>query len=127
MTHRTIQSCRSRDEAIVQCLRIFARQGRKIRMQRKSVEQESSLENSVMRLTDSAIQKIMEFAEDVFIGIENADFGTKRRILEMLDTRVVVDSGRYEMESIAGRWDGEIRKIKRNLQEGIADTYPHKY
>ena len=78
-------------------------------------------EASVMRLTDSAIQEIMEFAEDVFIGIENADFETKRGILEMLDISVVVNSGRYKMESIAGKWDGDIRKIKRNSKVGIAN------
>lgn len=63
----------------------------------------------------------MEFAEDVFIGIENADFETKRGILEMLDISVVVNSGRYKMESIAGKWDGDIRKIKRNSKVGIAN------
>jgi len=76
---------------------------------------------SVMRLTDSAIQGVLQFAEDVFTGIENASFETKRRNLEMLDVQVVVDSGRYVMESIAGKWDSEIRKIKRKSNVGIAN------
>lgn len=45
MTIRTNQSNQTRDIAIVQCLRIFARRGKKVRMQRKSFEQEPSLEN----------------------------------------------------------------------------------
>jgi len=78
-------------------------------------------EVSVVRLTDSAIQEVMEFAEDVFTGIENADFETKRRILEMLDMSVVANSGRYKMESIAGKGYAEIRKIRRNSKVGTAN------
>jgi len=78
-------------------------------------------EVSVIRLTDSAIREFMKFAEDVFTGIENADFETKRRVLEMLDISVVVNSGRYKMEGIAGKWNGEIRKIKRNSKVGTAN------
>ena len=76
---------------------------------------------SERHLTDSAIQGILQFAEDVFTGKENASFETKRRNLEMLDVRIVVDSGRYVMESIAGKWDGEIRKLKRNSKVGNVD------
>jgi len=42
---RTTHSSRSCDDAIVQCLRIFARKGRKIRMQEMSLEKERSSEN----------------------------------------------------------------------------------
>ena len=45
MTLRTTQSSQSRDDAIVQCLRIFARQGRKIRMQKMSLEKEFTSES----------------------------------------------------------------------------------
>jgi hypothetical protein len=75
-------------------------------------------EVSVTRLTDSAIQEILVFAKDVFVGIENADFNTKRRNLEMLDVKIVVDSGQYRIESITGKWEGEIQKIKRNSKVG---------
>ena len=34
-------------------------------------------ELSEKRLTDSTIQELVEFAQDVFAGIENADFETK--------------------------------------------------
>ena len=78
-------------------------------------------EVNVTRLTDAAIQEILEFAEDVFAGIENADFNTKRRNLEMLDVKVVVDSGKYRIESIAGKWEGEVRKIKRNSKVGTVN------
>ena len=44
MTIRTNQSKRTRDEAIVECLRIFAREGRRIRMQQMSLEKELSSE-----------------------------------------------------------------------------------
>ena len=40
MTVQTNQSKRTRDEAIVECLRIFAREGRRIRMQQMSLEKE---------------------------------------------------------------------------------------
>jgi len=45
LTLRTTQSSRSRDDAIVQCLRLFAREGRKIRMQKMSLEKELSSES----------------------------------------------------------------------------------
>jgi hypothetical protein len=43
------------------------------------------------RLTDDAIGDIMEFTRDVRTGLDEADFDTKQRILELLDVRVNVD------------------------------------
>jgi hypothetical protein len=45
LTIRTNQSRRTRDEAIVECLRIFAREGRRIRMQQMSLEKELTSES----------------------------------------------------------------------------------
>jgi site-specific DNA recombinase len=76
---------------------------------------------SETRLTDLAIQEIMDFAKDVFVGIENADFETKRRNLEMLNVRILVSEGRFRIDSIAGQWEGEIRKIKPKRKEESVD------
>jgi len=70
-------------------------------------------ELSVTRLTDNAIQELVEFAQDVFVGIENADFLTKRRNLEMLKVRVEVDNGKFRIDSLAGQIFGEIRKLPK--------------
>jgi site-specific DNA recombinase len=78
-------------------------------------------EVSVMRLTDSAIQKVMEFAEDAFMGIENANFESKRHTLEVLNVSIVVNGSKYKMESLAGEWKGEIRKTTCNSGEEITD------
>jgi len=68
-------------------------------------------ELSVTRLTDSAIQELIEFAEDVFVGIQNADFQTKRRNLEMLKVRVQAEKGKFKIDCLAGEITGEIRKL----------------
>ena len=62
-----------------------------------------------MRLTDAAIYKALEFAEDIRIGFENADFVTKRRNLETLQVEVTVKDGWYRVKRLAGEWDGGIR------------------
>ncbi|HNQ95639.1 MAG TPA: hypothetical protein PKH47_13265, partial [Anaerolineales bacterium] len=68
---------------------------------------------NVTQLTDDAIQGLIEFAQDVFIGIEDADFQTKRRNLEMLKVRVEVDNGIFRIDSLAGQISGEIRKLPK--------------
>jgi len=70
-------------------------------------------ELSVTLLTNDAIQEMVEFAQDVFVGIENADFQTKRRNLEMLKVQVVVDNGKFTIYSLAGKISGEIRKLPK--------------
>jgi len=49
------------------------------------------VEICVTRLSHRAIQELIEFAKDVSAGIENADFETKRRNLELLKVRVDID------------------------------------
>lgn len=68
-------------------------------------------ELSVTRLTDNAIQELVEFAQDVFAGIENADFQTKRRNIELLNVQVEVDQSHFTINSMAGKISGEIRKM----------------
>jgi site-specific DNA recombinase len=83
-------------------------------LKRREILQE---ELSEAKLTNSVIQELVEFAQDVFVGIENADFQTKRRNLEMLKVRVEVDTGKFRIDSLAGQIFGEIRKLpkaKRN-------------
>lgn len=75
-------------------------------------------ELNVTHLTDSAIEELVEFAQDVFVGIENADFQTKRRNLEMLKVRVEVDNGRFRIDSLAGQIFGEIRELPKSPRGG---------
>jgi site-specific DNA recombinase len=70
-------------------------------------------ELNVTHLTDSAIEELVDFAQDVFVGLENADFQTKRRNLEMLKVHVEIDKGRFTLESLAGEISGEIRKLPK--------------
>jgi site-specific DNA recombinase len=73
---------------------------------------------SVTQLTDDAIQGLVEFAQDVFVGIENSDFQVKRRNLEMLKVQVVVDNGTFTINSLAGKIKGEIRKLPKAPRGG---------
>ena len=41
--------------------------------------------------TDEDIATIEEFAEQVGTGLENADFETKRQVIELLDVQVVLN------------------------------------
>ncbi|MBL8110754.1 MAG: recombinase family protein [Anaerolineales bacterium] len=75
-------------------------------------------ELSVTQLTDGAIQGVIEFAQDVFVGKENADFYVKRRNLEILKVQVVVDKGRFTIYSAAGEISGEIRKLPKATRWG---------
>lgn len=60
------------------------------------------------RLTEETIQEAIQFAEDVRVGIENADYETKRRNLELLRVKVIVDGGKFIVNSLIGEWEGEI-------------------
>lgn len=75
-------------------------------------------ELSVTQLTDGAIQGVIEFAQDVFVGKENADVHVKRRNLEILKVQVVVDKGRFTIYSAAGEISGEIRKLPKATRWG---------
>ena len=65
-------------------------------------------ELDVTLLTNDAIQEMVEFVQDVFFGIENAGFQTKRRNLEMLKVQVIVDNGKFTIYSLAGKISGAI-------------------
>jgi site-specific DNA recombinase len=52
------------------------------------------------RLTDDAIQDIIEFARDVRTGIDEADFETKQRIFELLDVKVKVDDDKAQVSCV---------------------------
>jgi site-specific DNA recombinase len=81
-------------------------------------QQALQAELSVTQLTDDAIQGLIEFAQDVFVGKENADFQTKRRNLEMLNVQVEIDNGTFKVDSLAGPISGEIRKLERTPKGG---------
>lgn len=72
------------------------------------------------KLTDGAIQGFLEFAKDVSVGIENADFQTKRSNLEMLKVKVQIHEGRFRIDCLAGKATGEIRKLPIATRSGIA-------
>lgn len=73
--------------------------------------EELKAEVGTQRLTDTAIQELVEFARDVFVGIQNADFHTKRRNLEMLQVRVQIDDRKFKIVCLAGEITGEIRQL----------------
>jgi site-specific DNA recombinase len=66
------------------------------------------------KLTDAAIETIMQFARDIRAGIEGATFEEKRRTLENLDVQVTVTPGKYHVKTIVGEKDGEISQIGRD-------------
>lgn len=63
------------------------------------------------RLTDEAIRDTVRLAANVRAGLENADFATKRWILELFQVQVTVRNGRFYVSCLAGNWDGEIRLL----------------
>ena len=67
------------------------------------------------KLSDEAIQDTILFSEDVRMGIKNADFATKRRRLETFKVNITIQDRRFEVTSLVGTWDGEIRKFKRGF------------
>ena len=66
---------------------------------------------NIVQLSDKAIESILDFAEDVKVGIENADHETKRRILEWMKVRITVKDQHYWAECLAGKWDADITQI----------------
>ncbi|MBL6961163.1 MAG: recombinase family protein [Anaerolineales bacterium] len=80
------------------------------------IERQEFLEEDLDKtnLTDDAVQDLLKFADDVFLGIENADFDTKRRTMAMLKIDVIVKDKRFYVESVAGQWEGSIRKLPRS-------------
>ena len=55
----------------------------------------------------------MEFAQDVLVGIEHANYQTKRRNLELLKVNVVADNGKFIINCLAGQVSGEVRKLPK--------------
>jgi hypothetical protein len=64
-------------------------------------------------LADDSIETIMQFAEDVRTGIDNADFACKRWVLERLGVLVTVKAGRYHIKCVVGETDGAIRDMTK--------------
>jgi site-specific DNA recombinase len=52
------------------------------------------------KLTDDALQDIVAFAKDARAGIDQADFATKQRVLELLDVRVKVDGDKAQVSCV---------------------------
>lgn len=63
------------------------------------------------KLTDEVIESIMEYARSVRVGIDNATFEDKQRILELLNVQVTVIQGQYHIACILGEKDGEISRM----------------
>lgn len=55
---------------------------------------ELKAELSAQRMSNEAIEEAMQFREDVAAGMDNPDFETKRRILELLKVEVKVKDGK---------------------------------
>jgi site-specific DNA recombinase len=49
------------------------------------------------KLTDAALTDIVSYAQDVRLGIDEADFETKQRIIELLDVRVKIDGEKTQV------------------------------
>jgi len=74
------------------------------------------------KLTDDAIETIMQFARNAREGIENATFEDKRRLLEILDVQVTVTPGKYHLKCVIGEKDGEISQIGRDGMRIVANS-----
>ena len=61
----------------------------------------------------------MNFLRMFFVGIENADFQTKRRNLELLKIRIEITQGCFTINSLAGKISGEVRKLPIATRSGI--------
>jgi hypothetical protein len=70
------------------------------------------------RLTDSAIQDALQFSENVRVGIENADFETKRRNLDLLGVKVVIEGKRFTISCLLGEWAGDIPAVVNGVIVG---------
>ena len=69
------------------------------------------------RLTDDTLKDIAEFAKNVRLGIDEADFQTKRKIIDLLDVQVTVKDDKAQMTcAIASStsWITLSRKRSRN-------------
>ena len=71
------------------------------------------------KLTEESIESIIEFVRNVRAGIENADFDTKRRVLESLGVQVKAKDGRYFIKCVIAETEGEIR-ITDKRRKGAA-------
>ena len=58
------------------------------------------------------------------MGIQNADYDAKRRILESLGVAVTIKEGRYYITCVIGKADGDTRKISRKGKVGIVTSSP---
>ena len=74
---------------------------------------ELQAELGALRLTEDALSEILQYARDVRVGVQNADYDTKRRILETLDVKIKVKDGRYFIKCILGETEGKIRDTVR--------------
>lgn len=83
---------------------------------------ELQAELGTQRLTDSAIAEIMQYARDVRAGIANADFATKRRMLESLYVKVTAKEGRYLIKCVLGKAEGTITKIDKRRKVPIVTS-----
>lgn len=63
-------------------------------------------------LTDDRVGTIMQFAEDLKKGIDNADYDKKRVTLETLKVKVIITFRKYHIDCILGSKDGEISQMK---------------
>gem|GEM_PF-421398 len=61
-------------------------------------------------LTDETIGNMMQYADDVRAGIEEADFAKKRYLLERLKVGVIVKDGHYFARCILGTWEGDVMR-----------------
>ena len=52
------------------------------------------------KLTDDTLKDIVDYAKDVRLGIDKADFATKQKILESLDVRVKVDGDKAQVSCV---------------------------
>jgi hypothetical protein len=75
---------------------------------------------STRRLTDSAVQDLLDFADAARLGMENADYATMRTILEAMKLSVVVRDGRFYVTSIAGTREGVIRRMPSDWRQAGA-------
>jgi len=79
-------------------------------------------ELNATHLTDDTIHAALDFAEDMRKGIENADFETRRRIIELLQIKVVIKDGQFYVSGLVGMWEGEIRKLEKVKRIPIASN-----
>ena len=72
--------------------------------------------------TFESFNNVIDFAQDVQMGIENADYDTTRRLLEILEVKVFTKERGFYITSLVGRREGKIRKIKLGEKVGIVNA-----